>query len=110
MNVSTFLKLIFLLLLTSCTTSRYNSSNYQTVYSTTINDEEHEIILELLKSKFADFPNDNKKNIKYLKQENEYSLKIKFKRDFIKIKYHNDLGKESEIKSLISDIETITSN
>lgn len=101
------ISIVSLIAVSCATTSSVVSSKYETVSSTTINNNEHSLIYQILKTNFDDFPENKNKKIDYEKNSGDYLFHVRLKKNHFKMKYSSDKGYDDKISSIKSEIENI---
>lgn len=96
-----------LFLVSSCGISNNLSSKYETVYSKTIAEEHYESIYKILKDNIEGFDAKEVQKTKYVEQNNKYYLKIHLKKKHFKLVYRSDVGYDSRIETIKSEIERV---
>lgn len=112
--ISRLSKLVLFILLIGCKTNKEfvhsNSSKFKTFYSSTLNENEFDIIFNILKKEFKDFPGKNEKKIEFENHSDLYSIKILLNKKKIRYKYESEIGYDAKINILKSELEKIKNN
>ena len=108
MNLKILKISLLMMVAVSCsTTNSIVPSKYETVSSTTIDNDEYSSIYQILKSNFDDFTEKSNRKINYEKHNEDYSFQIRLKKNHFKMKYSSDKGYNDKINSIKSKIENI---
>lgn len=106
----TELLLAFIFANSSITNDITTASHYESVYSITLIDGQHETIYNILKDSFTDLPTNKNKEVNFTINNNNYSLKIILKKSKLKMKYRSANGYNDKVKTVISKIDGIKSS
>ena len=103
------LKISLALLLMSCSFEKdlHIFSKYETVYSTSIDEQEYNSIYEVLKNNFADFPEKKNGKIIYTDNNEDFLFKVKLNDARFRMVYKSDKGYNEQIDALKAKVKSI---